>query len=146
MWWLAATAASALANNEAQQQAKRSSRRAMDLNADMQREFAQNGIQWRVADAKKAGIHPLYALGANTASAAPISTGDDGSGYLAQTGQDISRAITSTKSADEKEMAALQISSAKLDVEGKSLDNQIRASQLRKMNMTSPPFHGFCFN
>lgn len=33
-----------------------------------QREFAQNGIQWKVEDAKKAGIHPLYALGASTAS------------------------------------------------------------------------------
>lgn len=39
----------------------------------LQREFAQNGIQWRVEDAKKAGIHPLYALGANTASYTPVS-------------------------------------------------------------------------
>lgn len=38
----------------------------------LQREFAQNGIQWRVADAKKAGIHPLYALGANTATYTPV--------------------------------------------------------------------------
>lgn len=28
-----------------------------------QKEFAQNSIQWRVNDAKKAGIHPLAALG-----------------------------------------------------------------------------------
>lgn len=39
----------------------------------LQREFAQNGIQWRVEDAKKAGIHPLYALGANTATYTPVS-------------------------------------------------------------------------
>lgn len=35
-------------------------------NRNFQREFAQNGISWKVADAKRAGIHPLYALGAST--------------------------------------------------------------------------------
>ncbi len=38
----------------------------------MQKEFAQNSIRWRVADAKAAGIHPLYALGASSASFSPI--------------------------------------------------------------------------
>lgn len=32
-------------------------------NYDAQKEFAQNSIQWRVQDAQKAGIHPLYAFG-----------------------------------------------------------------------------------
>ncbi|AXH77176.1 MAG: DNA pilot protein [Microviridae sp.] len=39
---------------------------------EYQKEYAQNGIQWRVADAKKAGIHPLYALGANTPTYTPV--------------------------------------------------------------------------
>lgn len=39
-----------------------------------QKEFAQNGIQWKVADAKKAGLHPLYAIGAQGASYSPQST------------------------------------------------------------------------
>lgn len=30
------------------------------------KEFAQKGIRWKVADAKAAGIHPLYAMGAST--------------------------------------------------------------------------------
>lgn len=38
----------------------------------------QNQIQWRVKDAEKAGVHPLYALGAPTVSPAVISSG---SGY-----------------------------------------------------------------
>ena len=50
-----------------------------DQNARLQREFAQNSIQWRVSDARKAGIHPLYALGANGASYTPQSY--DGSAY-----------------------------------------------------------------
>ena len=33
-----------------------------------QREFAKHGIQWRVDDAKAAGIHPLAALGSPTRS------------------------------------------------------------------------------
>lgn len=41
---------------------------------ERQKEFAQNGIQWKVADAKKAGLHPLYAIGAQGASYSPQST------------------------------------------------------------------------
>ena len=47
-------------------------------NANLQRDFAQHGVRWRVADAKAAGIHPLYAMGANLPSAAPIQAGDTG--------------------------------------------------------------------
>lgn len=42
-------------------------------NLSLQREFAQNSIQWRVNDAKAAGIHPLYALGAQGSSYTPQS-------------------------------------------------------------------------
>lgn len=40
-------------------------------NYEMQREFAQNGIRWKVADAQAAGLHPLYALGGGGAAFAP---------------------------------------------------------------------------
>ena len=46
---------------------------AGNANAALQREFAQNGIRWKVADAEAAGIHPLYALGAQTSPASPLS-------------------------------------------------------------------------
>lgn len=50
-------------------------------NIAMQKEFAQNGIQWKVQDAKKAGIHPSVALGAQTYQATPSSVAPDvGSG------------------------------------------------------------------
>lgn len=38
---------------------------------DEQREFAKMGIQWRVQDAIAAGLHPLFALGANLPSFSP---------------------------------------------------------------------------
>ena len=41
---------------------------ANSANIGMNYDFAKNGIQWRVEDAKKAGIHPLAALGAQTHS------------------------------------------------------------------------------
>jgi hypothetical protein len=41
---------------------------ANKANQQMQYDFAQKGIQWKVKDAKKAGIHPLYAMGASTQS------------------------------------------------------------------------------
>lgn len=41
--------------------------------AKRQREFAQNSIQWRVADARAAGIHPLAALGAQVSGYVPVS-------------------------------------------------------------------------
>lgn len=40
-------------------------------NADLQREFAQYGIRWRVEDAKAAGLHPMYALTGGGAAFSP---------------------------------------------------------------------------
>ena len=66
--------------------------------AELQREFAQKGVQWRVEDAKKAGLHPLYAIGAQGASFSPSAfipgqapTGD----HYAQAGQALGRAADS---------------------------------------------------
>lgn len=39
-----------------------------------QKEFVQNGIRWRVDDAKASGIHPLFALGASGSSFNPVNT------------------------------------------------------------------------
>lgn len=59
----------------------RSTSRQNAQNVAYQKEFAQKGVQWKVEDAKKAGLHPLYALGANTTSFSPVpvtgsATGD----------------------------------------------------------------------
>lgn len=72
---------------------------------DMQREFAQQGIRWKVADARAAGIHPLFALGANTHSPAPIAMQDSLGPALAQGGQDIARAMQSQTTKPERNEA-----------------------------------------
>ena len=43
--------------------AKKEQRRQSQLEYERQKEFATKGIQWKVNDATKAGIHPLYPLG-----------------------------------------------------------------------------------
>lgn len=75
-------------------------------NYEAQKEFAQNGIRWRVEDAKRAGIHPLYALGASTASFSPVQGygGDYGvSDALANFGQGIDRAVQVKMTRQERE-------------------------------------------
>lgn len=107
----------------------------------LQREFAQTGIQWKAEDARKAGIHPLYALGASTHSYAPTTVGavaSDGlASGLASAGQDISRAVQSTRTADQR-IDAFTKTSQDLTLQKMGLENQLLASQIAKMNGIGP--------
>ena len=76
----------------------RAAKKAAAQQAALQKEFAQNGIRWKVADAKAAGLHPLSALGAQTISYQPVSVGQDFSAF-GQMGQDVSRAMMATADA-----------------------------------------------
>ncbi len=76
------------------------------LNYEAQKEFAQNGIRWKVEDAKRAGIHPLYALGASTQGFSPVSgyRGDYGiSDAAAHLGQGFERAQQAKMTKEERE-------------------------------------------
>lgn len=59
-------------------------KRQFDENVALQREFAQNGIRWKVSDTVAAGLHPLAAIGATGASYTPVTTAS----YSAATGKD----------------------------------------------------------
>lgn len=78
-----------------------------------QKEFAQNSIQWRVQDAKKAGIHPLYAMGQT-----PGYQPSDSSGTQAY-GEGISRASNYLANA----MGQLDLQLKKEQIEGVKLEN-----------------------
>lgn len=103
-------------------------RKAADKQYKQQKEFAQSGIQWKVKDAEKAGIHPLYALGANTVSYSPQQVGDNSS-WLGDVGQNIGRAIDATRSNPAKAQALAQ-TAAQIQLEGLQLDNDIKRAQL----------------
>lgn len=101
-----------------------------DKNAALQREFAQNSIQWKVNDAKKAGIHPLAALGASTYSASPsfVSGGNSGVGdAVSSMGQAIGDAVSSKEAAKEE---AKQDKLFDLEVKQKELENAKLASEI----------------
>lgn len=107
----------------------------------LQREFAQNGVRWRVEDAQRAGIHPLAALGATGASYSPVGVGDnDFAAVGASVGQDISRAVDSTRTAGEKQ-GVLGVKMAELSLERASLENELLRAQILDITRPrTPPF------
>lgn len=81
----------------------RATRQANNANMAMQREFAQNGIRWRVEDAKAAGLSPLAALGTNVAMPSAQIVGDQSLGNaLANSSQNIANAISRTQTEEER--------------------------------------------
>lgn len=104
----------------------------------MQKQFAQQGIQWKVKDATAAGIHPLYALGAQTTSYQPTSVGDADYG-IAEAGQNIGRAIDATRSTPATELAQ---KATETQIAGLELDNELKRTQLASAqilaNQTGP--------
>lgn len=121
-----------------------------DKNREMQERFAKQGIRWKVADAKAAGLHPLAALGASTTSFSPVAVGSD----FGSMGQDIARAQEAQATQEERaasrserqaefrrgeilaskqlEEADARIRGLHLDNQAKELDNAMRASDIAK--------------
>lgn len=117
--------------------------KANQRNEALQREFAKNSIQWKAEDARKAGIHPVYAMGAPTYSPSPSHVGETSlSGAVASMGQDIGRSIDATRTAPQKADAFTRTAQA-LELERASLVNQgLRADLAVKAasTMSVPPF------
>lgn len=99
-----------------------------------QEAFARQGIQWRVADAQAAGVHPLYALGAPLQQASPIgiNTGQMGQA-VADAGQQVSRAIAATETADQKQIRELAIRRARAETRGSEAQALILDAQAQKL-------------
>jgi Fe-S cluster biosynthesis and repair protein YggX len=95
-------------------------------NALLQHQFAKNAIQWKTKDAQKAGIHPLYALGANTATASPSfvsdSFGADVGNTMSNMGQNIAN----------RELQKQQTMLNELQVENAIIQNKRARLQLNK--------------
>lgn len=105
-------------------------------NAALQREFAQHGVRWRVEDAKAAGIHPMFAMGAQLSPASPAYVGDTGmSQAMSNIGQDVSRSVDATRTLGERVSARMQ----SLQLERGELENQLLRSQIAKLNAAPNP-------
>ncbi|WNK12468.1 MAG: DNA pilot protein [Microvirus sp.] len=92
-------------------------RQANEQNYNAQKEFAQNGLQWKAADARAAGLHPLAALGSSGAAFSPsfqagVTPNFDTSGLfddmesMGPSGQDTTRAQRAQLSDHDREMQA----------------------------------------
>lgn len=92
-------------------------KQAGDREYARQQEFAQNGIRWRVEDAKAAGIHPIFGVGANIPTYSPQAAVGSDFG-LSNFGQNIGRAIEA-KQTHEERMA------------GQRLNNMVGQAQAR---------------
>lgn len=91
----------------------RRQQRAQDQEYARQKEFAQMGIRWKVEDAKAAGLHPLYALGAMPSNYSPAMIQSPPSSGIAESmheaGQAISRSMMATQTNQEKQMQQMAL-------------------------------------
>lgn len=93
----------------------------------MQMKFAKNAIQWKAADAEKAGISKLYAMGAPTMSYSPVSTGMGNAVSMA--GQNIGRAIDAYTGPSGK-IGTIQAEIGAAQLDGLKIDNEIKRTEL----------------
>lgn len=109
-----------------------------EQNRALQREFAQSGIQWKVADARAAGIHPMYALGAPTMSPAVSVQGSPMASAVSAMGQDIGRGINATRSVEDRNSAFNDTVQA-MQVTRMGLENDLLASQIARIRDNPNP-------
>lgn len=111
-----------------------------DINRDQlasSKEYAQNSIQWRVEDAKKAGIHPLAAMGLPLASAPTLSVGNtDYASTYSDMGQSLGRAADAVMTRDERAATAAMDA---LKLERASLENDLLRSQITSVQRSMQP-------
>lgn len=111
-----------------------------------QKEFAQQGIRWRVDDAKAAGIHPLYAMGANVTPYSSVNWSPESPSYgmpqaMSDMGQNIGRAVQAKQTGGERLDANIQA----LQLRNMQLNNDLLESQIFRNygNSLPPPMPGY---
>ena len=106
------------------------------FNYEAQKEFAQNSIRWRVADAKAAGLHPLAALGAQSSGYTPSATIGDSPdfSFLQDVGQGIGRAVDAKRTNRERlEQERKQNLLFNEELKGRQLQNQETQTRIDSM-------------
>lgn len=116
-------------SNENRQMQKEFNRQQLEVarqNMAQQKEFAQHGLSWKVADAVSAGLHPLIGAGASGTSFSPVSVGGEApksTGFSAM-GQGIERAVKAALNNEEREDVDTE-KARKLQLENAGLQNEI---------------------
>jgi gas vesicle protein len=102
---------------------KKSSSDTNQQNYTESKEFAKHGIQWRVEDAKKAGLHPLYALGAPAMSPNPSTP--DMTDY-SKIGQSVGSSIDKSLDKNSKHQQNIQTHIMNEQLKGLQIDNMLK--------------------
>lgn len=122
------------------------------LNRKLQLDTLKNQIQWKVEDAKKAGISPLAALGSVPYSYSPVSSNFQPYDYstdFQNIGQDLTRAIQAGGTARQRVIdaknAVIQGQADALSLENMGLQNDLLRSQIARFNSAQigPPMPEF---
>lgn len=103
-----------------------------------QKEFAKQGIRWRVEDARAAGVHPALAMGASIPSYTPVGLGSSLAEGVSGAGQDISRAVSATMTQPERSTALVKTMQA-LELERAGLENDLLRAQILGITRPSVP-------
>lgn len=120
----------------------RANKKAAQREYEHQKEFAQHGIRWKVADAKAAGLHPLYALGGQPTQYSPSIIPDSMGPALADAGQNISRAMAAQQTTPEREAHQLALANLRAQISESDARRgliEAEAFKLRQETMHSAP-------
>lgn len=118
-----------------------------NIDRQMQREFAENGIRMRVNDAVEAGLNPLVAAGVTPMQYSPVSVGSaqasiSASPHPSHFGQDISRALQATRTKEEEEAEQLKLDLLKSQIDESDARagyyNSLSARQRQSSNSAGP--------
>lgn len=153
MWGaIASAAASALGSymsNKSKSDAYNDSTAFSREQFEYQKALHQNQIQWRVEDAKKAGVHPMAALGLSSMSFSPVSAASspEYDNWLGEVGQNIDRAIQQGKTRAEREQAqalqdkliGIQIRKGEADADLAETQAASARFELQRQLFPSPP-------
>lgn len=127
--------------------ANRSAKKQQSQMDETQREFAQHGIRWKVADAKAAGVHPLFALGqGGTAPYTPSQVIPNDYG-IAEAGSQAASAMNASRNQKQRddELALLRMqatASAESDFAQASYYRALASKEMQSMAPVSPwPHH-----
>lgn len=103
--------------------------------AQFNQDYVKNAMQWRVEDAKKAGVHPMAALGFSSPSYSAVSA-PSAPGYAMgnsidplEFGQSLNYAATKGK--DKQQQADM----VNLQLEGLMLDNEYKRAQIDQLKV-----------
>lgn len=101
-----------------------------------------NTIQWKVADAIKAGLHPLAALGVNTAGGPASFIGATPETGMANAvggmGQSLQRALSASDT-QQRRAESYDTAIRQLDIENKTLQNEMLRSRIAQTKAGTPP-------